>query len=88
MYKENLKMFKTVQVTDVPLPPTYFKPWTENYLVLLEEIAERFPPAAEAAPNIPFTKEAYLEMFEKVLEEVKNGVVLNSKDIIAVVAQL
>lgn len=79
-------MFKDVQVKHIPLPPAYHKAWTENYLILYEEIAERLPPAEKAAPNVPMTREVYLEMFEKVLEEVKNGVALNSKDIIAVLA--
>jgi len=79
-------MFKDVQVKHVPLPPAYHKAWTENYLILCEEISERMPPAGKAAPNAPFTRESYLAMFEKVLEEVKNGAVLNSKDIIAVLA--
>jgi len=79
-------MFKDVQVKHVPLAPAYHKAWTENYLILCEEIAERMPPAEKAAPNAPITREGYLDMFEKVLEEVKKGAVLNSKDAIAVLA--
>ncbi|EXJ72903.1 uncharacterized protein A1O5_04051 [Cladophialophora psammophila CBS 110553] len=86
-FENELKTFNDVQVKHVPLPPAYHKAWTENYLILCEEIAERMPPAEKAAPNVPITREGYLDMFEKVLEEVKNGAALNSKDLIAVLAR-
>ncbi|KAJ9617117.1 hypothetical protein H2200_000838 [Cladophialophora chaetospira] len=85
-FENELNMFKDVQVRHVPIPPAYHKAWTENYLVLFEEIAERMPRAEDAAPNVPITRESYLDMFEKVIEEVNKGAVLNSKDVIAVVA--
>ena len=85
-FENELNVFKDVQVKQIPLPPAYHKAWTENYLILCEEIADRMPPAEKAAPNVPITRESYLEMFEKVIQEVKNGAVLNSKDVIAVLA--
>lgn len=62
------------------------KAWTEDYLMVWEELAAHFPPKA-TAPQSPMTREGWTELFSKVVAETEQGVVAHQGKVMAVVGR-
>ncbi|KAI0181066.1 hypothetical protein GGR52DRAFT_583516 [Hypoxylon sp. FL1284] len=56
------------------------KGWTDNYLMVWEEVAVFFPPKAKE-PNSPFPREAWVDLFAKAVKETEQGVVIHQKKV-------
>lgn len=63
-----------------------YKAWTEDYLMVWEELSGYFPPKAQQ-PQSPMTRESWLELFAKAVGETEQGVVVHQGKIMAVVGQ-
>ncbi|KAL4736247.1 hypothetical protein BDV11DRAFT_211347 [Aspergillus similis] len=63
-----------------------FKGWTEDYLMVWEELAEFFPPKAQA-PDVPFSREAWIDLFTNAVKETEQGVVVHQGRVITAVGQ-
>ncbi len=50
------------------------KAWTDDLLMVYEEIAWSLPEAAKAGEGAAMTREMYQELFGKVLKETQKGV--------------
>ncbi|RYP62642.1 hypothetical protein DL771_009635 [Monosporascus sp. 5C6A] len=65
-----------------------FKGWTENYLMVWEELAEFFPPKATVTQGqVPMTRESWVELFEKAVHETEQGIVIHHGKIMSVVGR-
>lgn len=53
-----------------------YKGWTEDYLMVWEEIAAFFPSKTEA-PDAPLTREAWITLFANAVRESEQGVVVH-----------
>ncbi|KAK8105655.1 uncharacterized protein PG998_003871 [Apiospora kogelbergensis] len=62
------------------------KGWTEDYMMVWEEIASFFPPKA-TQPNAPMSREAWVELFANSVKETEQGVVVHQGRILTVVGQ-
>ncbi|KAI1408555.1 hypothetical protein F5Y13DRAFT_204715 [Hypoxylon sp. FL1857] len=62
------------------------KAWTEDYLMVWEELASRFPTKAQA-PQAPMTRETWIDLFAKAVKETEAGVVVHQQKIATVVGQ-
>ncbi|TGJ75779.1 hypothetical protein E0Z10_g10958 [Xylaria hypoxylon] len=58
-----------------------FKGWTENYLMVWEELAPLFPPKTQA-PNAPMSREAWTDLFAKGVKETEEGVVVHQVTVV------
>jgi SAM-dependent methyltransferase len=56
------------------------KAWTEDYLMVLEELTMFFP-SREQEPGAPITREAWKELFSKAVSETLLGVVVHQEKI-------
>ncbi|RAL12650.1 class I SAM-dependent methyltransferase [Aspergillus homomorphus CBS 101889] len=63
-----------------------FKGWTEDYLIVWEELTALFPPKADA-PYAPVSREAWLQMFAAAVKETEQGVVVHQGRISTAVGQ-
>ncbi|KAJ6035863.1 hypothetical protein N7540_000142 [Penicillium herquei] len=63
-----------------------YKGWTEDYLMAWDETTALFPPKSQA-PNAPFTREAWLDLLTKVIEETEQGVVVHQDHVITAVGR-
>ncbi|KAL2801546.1 hypothetical protein BJX63DRAFT_417159 [Aspergillus granulosus] len=63
-----------------------YKAWTEDYLMVWEELAAFFPPK-EQAPNAPLTREAWTGLFASAVKETEQGVVVHQGKILTAVGQ-
>ncbi|KAK7999699.1 hypothetical protein PG990_012299 [Apiospora arundinis] len=63
-----------------------FKAWTEDYLMVWEEIAPFFPPKA-TNPNAPMSHEAWVDIFANGVKETEHGVVVHQGSVLTVVGQ-
>ncbi|KAL4779053.1 hypothetical protein BJX76DRAFT_341840 [Aspergillus varians] len=63
-----------------------YKGWTEDYLTVWEELAVFFPPK-EKAPNVPLSREAWIDLFASAVKETEQGVVVHQGRIITAVGQ-
>ncbi|KAL4973065.1 hypothetical protein BDW66DRAFT_142952 [Aspergillus desertorum] len=63
-----------------------FKGWTEDYLMVWEEVADLFPPKAQA-PNAPFSREAWVDLFANAVKETEAGVVVHQGRVVTAVGQ-
>ncbi|KAJ6130526.1 hypothetical protein N7512_003306 [Penicillium capsulatum] len=63
-----------------------YKGWTEDYLMVWEEVATFFPPKSQA-PNAPLSREAWVDLFEKGVKETEQGVVVHQGRVITAVGQ-
>lgn len=58
--------------------PQDLKAWTEDYLMVLEELA-MFLPSRESEPHARITREAWSELFAEAVNETSQGVVVHQK---------
>ncbi|ETS86457.1 hypothetical protein PFICI_00285 [Pestalotiopsis fici W106-1] len=63
-----------------------YKGWTEDYLMVWEELATYLPAKADV-PNAPVTKEIWAELFKKAVAETEQGVALHHGFIMTVVGR-
>lgn len=63
-----------------------YKGWTEDYLMSWDETTELFPPKSQA-PNAPFTREAWIDLFTSVIKETEQGVVIHQDNVITAVGR-
>ncbi|KAH6876810.1 hypothetical protein B0T10DRAFT_520780 [Thelonectria olida] len=73
--------FEDVQVRQVDKRTSDLKAWTEDYLMVWEELAGLFP-SREDVPQAPMTKEAFEELFMKAVAETEAGVVIHQKKVV------
>ncbi|KXJ86604.1 hypothetical protein Micbo1qcDRAFT_219220 [Microdochium bolleyi] len=59
------------------------KAWTEDYLMVWEELPDLMPSRAQA-PNSPVTKESFTELFGKCVVETERGVVVHQQGVVVV----
>ncbi|KAI1492301.1 hypothetical protein F5X96DRAFT_667898 [Biscogniauxia mediterranea] len=52
------------------------KAWTEDYLMVWEELAVMFPPR-EMAPQAAMSREKWMQLFADATKETENGVVMH-----------
>ncbi|RYP34025.1 hypothetical protein DL767_004467 [Monosporascus sp. MG133] len=65
-----------------------FKAWTEDYLMVWEEMAEFFPPKATVTQGqVPMTRESWVELFEKAVHETEQGIAIHHGKIMTVVGR-
>lgn len=60
------------------------KAWTDDLLMVYEEIQWNLPKAADAGPNPAFTREMYQDLFARVLKETEEGVSLSMNGMVLV----
>ncbi|KAL4935584.1 hypothetical protein BDV06DRAFT_125447 [Aspergillus oleicola] len=63
-----------------------YKGWTEDYLMVWEELADLFPSKAQA-PNAPFSREAWIDLFANAVKETEQGVVVHQGRVVIAVGQ-
>ncbi|KAK7962963.1 uncharacterized protein PG986_003788 [Apiospora aurea] len=63
-----------------------FKGWTEDYLMVWEEVAALFPPKA-TSPDAPMTRETWIDLFAKGVKETEHGVVVHQGRIMTAIGQ-
>ncbi|RYP22057.1 hypothetical protein DL767_009131 [Monosporascus sp. MG133] len=63
------------------------KAWTEDYLMVWEELHVHFPPKATAPPQAPMTRESWNGMFAKAVKETEDGVVVHQGKIVTAVGR-
>ncbi|RAL07031.1 class I SAM-dependent methyltransferase [Aspergillus homomorphus CBS 101889] len=66
--------------------PQDYKGWTEDYLMVWEELAALFPPKADS-PDAPLSREAWVAMFTAAVKETEQGVVVHQRQIVTAVGQ-
>ena len=59
------------------------KAWTEDYLLVWEELAGYFPSRSKV-PNAPMSREDYLGLFGQVVSETEQGAVVHQREIVVV----
>ncbi|KAI2991942.1 hypothetical protein CBS147343_8133 [Aspergillus niger] len=64
-----------------------YKAWTEDYLMVWEELTALFPPKADA-PNAPLSREAWVAMFAAAVKETEEGVVVHQRRILTAVGKM
>ena len=72
--------FEDVQVRYVDKRTSDLKAWTEDYLMVWEELSGLFP-SREDIPQAPMTREAFEELFMKAVAETEAGVVIHQKNV-------
>ncbi|KAH9909007.1 hypothetical protein F4778DRAFT_714887 [Xylariomycetidae sp. FL2044] len=78
--------FDNVQLEEISKRSQDLKAWTEDYLMVWEGLALRFPPKAQA-PQAPMTRESYIDLFSKAVQETEAGVVVHQQKIVTVIGQ-
>lgn len=78
--------YKYTNVAKVPLKASQYKAWTEDYLLVYEEVAQMVPREKDA-PGSAMTREKYEGLFEQVVRETSRGTVIHSQHLVVVVAQ-
>ncbi|OKL64645.1 hypothetical protein UA08_00798 [Talaromyces atroroseus] len=63
-----------------------YKGWTEDYLMVWEELAAFFPPKSEA-PNAPLSRETWIDLFADGIKETEQGVVVHQGRVMTAVGQ-
>ncbi|KAK8043339.1 hypothetical protein PG993_005769 [Apiospora rasikravindrae] len=63
-----------------------FKGWTEDYLMVWEEITDLFSPKA-TSPDAPMTRETWVDLFAKGVKETEQGVVVHQGRIMTAIGQ-
>ena len=54
---------------------------------MFEELGSLFPSAANAAPGTPMTREQYEGLFNQVVAETQNGVVIHEQEIMVAIGR-
>ncbi|KAH8891772.1 S-adenosyl-L-methionine-dependent methyltransferase [Thozetella sp. PMI_491] len=78
--------FQDVEARHVPKRKPDLKAWTEDYLMVWEELAVFFPSQAKV-PEAPMTKEKYVALFEQAVKETESGVVVHHGEVVVVVGR-
>ncbi|KAI0886713.1 uncharacterized protein GGS22DRAFT_116820 [Annulohypoxylon maeteangense] len=78
--------FSDVRSLSAKLRRQDLKAWTEDYLMVWEELYVFFPPKAKE-PQAPMTREAWINLFAKAVEETEKGVVVHQGEIVSVVGR-
>ncbi|OTA52295.1 hypothetical protein K449DRAFT_391510 [Hypoxylon sp. EC38] len=78
--------FKDVHMKMTETRKQDLKAWTEDYLMVWEELSSLFPPK-EKQPEAPMTREAWVELFSKAVSETEQGVVVHQGSIMSVVGR-
>ncbi|KAJ3572599.1 hypothetical protein NPX13_g4996 [Xylaria arbuscula] len=60
-----------------------FKGWTEDYLMVWEELATLFPPKSKA----PMSREEWIDLFSKAVGETEQGVVVHQGTVVTAIGQ-
>ena len=60
------------------------KAWTDDLLMVYDEIQWSLPEAASAGPNPALTRETYQELFGRVLKETQEGVSMSMNQVVIV----
>ncbi|SPO04708.1 uncharacterized protein DNG_07393 [Cephalotrichum gorgonifer] len=68
--------FVDVEVRKIDKRASDLKAWTEDYLMVWEELAVMFP-SRKQVPQSPMTKEGFQELFAKAVAETEAGVVVH-----------
>ncbi|KAI1857003.1 uncharacterized protein JN550_013496 [Neoarthrinium moseri] len=63
-----------------------FKGWTEDYLMVWEDLAIFFPPKSKE-PSAPLSREAWIDMFANSVTETEQGVVIHQGKVMTAVGQ-
>lgn len=63
-----------------------WKAWTEDYLMVWEELSVFFPSKA-AQPQAPMTKESWVELFARAVAETEQGVAVHTGKVVSVVGR-
>ncbi|KAJ8112890.1 hypothetical protein ONZ43_g5285 [Nemania bipapillata] len=63
-----------------------FKGWTEDYLMVWEELAVLFPPRSKM-PNAPMSREEWVDLFSKAVGETEQGVVVHQGMVVTAIGQ-
>ncbi|KAI1086721.1 hypothetical protein F5B19DRAFT_478075 [Rostrohypoxylon terebratum] len=78
--------FEDVHHLSLKLRKQDFKAWTEDYLMVWEELYVFFPPKAQQ-PDAPITREAWIDLFSKAVGETEKGVVVHHGELVSVVGR-
>ena len=62
------------------------KVWTEDYLMVFDDLAPYFLLKAES-PQVPITRESWVDVFAKAVRETETGVVIHQWSIVSVVGR-
>ncbi|GKZ16515.1 hypothetical protein AbraIFM66951_000252 [Aspergillus brasiliensis] len=63
-----------------------YKGWTEDYLMVWEDVAALFPLKADA-PEAPLSREAWVAMFVAAVKETEEGVVVHQRRVLTAVGR-
>ncbi|KAI3390869.1 hypothetical protein diail_8467 [Diaporthe ilicicola] len=63
-----------------------FKGWTDDYLMVWDELAVYFPPKSKE-PNAQLSRETWLDLFAAAVKETEQGVVVHQGAVITAVGQ-
>lgn len=63
-----------------------YKGWTEDILMIWGDLAVHFPTKADA-PTAKLTRESYLDLFRRALEETEKGVAIHQRLIVVAVGR-
>ncbi|KAK7909031.1 hypothetical protein PG985_014909 [Apiospora marii] len=63
-----------------------YKAWTEDILMIWGELAVHFPTKADA-PTAKLTRESYLDLFRRAIEETENGVAIHQRLLVVAVGR-
>ncbi|KAI0883928.1 uncharacterized protein GGS22DRAFT_27825 [Annulohypoxylon maeteangense] len=63
-----------------------WKAWTEDYLMIWEELSVFFPPKAKQ-PQAPMTRESWIDLFAKAVQETEEGVAVHNGSAVTVVGR-
>ncbi|TGJ87184.1 hypothetical protein E0Z10_g1623 [Xylaria hypoxylon] len=78
--------FKQVHVREDTKRKQDYKGWTEDFLMIWEEVASFFPSKADD-PQAPVTKELWAQLFANAVEETEHGVALHRGSILTVIGR-
>ncbi|XXH01932.1 hypothetical protein Hte_008295 [Hypoxylon texense] len=78
--------FEDVRVRSADTRRRDWKAWTEDYLMVWEELAVLFP-SRETQPQAPMTREAWVELFANAVGETERGVAVHHGQVVAVVGR-
>lgn len=79
--------FEEVQVRMTPTRKQDYKAWTEDYLMVWEELHVFFPPRVQALGTGQMTREKWNELFAQAVAETEAGVVVHHGHIVIAVAR-
>lgn len=78
--------FGDVQVDVGSLKPHHLKAWTEDYLLVYEEVSYLLP-SEKDMPEAPLSREKYLGLFGQVVKETEAGAVMYPERIVVTTAR-